>query len=128
MAMATPTGTEEGELRNVLDKWAEGIARHQPTVVAALFTKDALFQGFDPAPGFGRAYVEAYYNKQPIGLTASYELLSVRPLADGIVSAFARVAFDRPDGPVLVYLTLVAERSGRSWQISHYHVSKILQG
>jgi hypothetical protein len=41
---------------------------------------------------------------------------------------FARVAFDRPDGPVPVYLTLVAERSGRSWQISHYHVSKILQG
>jgi len=31
-----------------------------------------------------RGYVEAYYDKQPIGLTASYELLSVRPLSDGI--------------------------------------------
>lgn len=126
--MATQTSAEEGELRKLLDRWAEGIARHQPATVAALFTTDALFQGFDPAPGFGRAYVEAYYDKQPIGLTASYELLSVRPLSDGIVSAYARVVFDRPDGVFPVYLTVVAARSGESWQISHYHVSKILEG
>jgi hypothetical protein len=82
-------------------------------------------QGFDPVPGFGRSYVEAYYDKQPIGLMASYELLSVRPLTDGIVSAYARVRFDRPDGAVPVYLTVIAQRSRESWQISHYHVSKI---
>lgn len=126
--MATRTSAQGSEIRKLLDKWAEGIARHQPATVAALFTTDALFQGFDPAPGFGRAHVEAYYDKQPIGLTASYELLSARPLSDGIASAYARVVFDRPDGAVPVYLTVIAERSGESWQISHYHVSKILQG
>jgi uncharacterized protein (TIGR02246 family) len=128
MSMATQTSAGEGELRKLLDKWAEGIARHQPETVAALFTADALFQGFDPAPGFGRAHVEAYYDKQPTGLTASYELISVRPLSDGIASAYARVVFNRPDTTVPVYLTVIAQRSGQSWQISHYHVSKILGG
>jgi uncharacterized protein (TIGR02246 family) len=124
--MATQASAGEGELRKLLDKWAEGIARHQPETVAALFTADA--QGFDPAPGFGRAHVEAYYDKQPTGLTASYELISVRPLSDGIALAYARVVFNRPDTAVPVYLTVIAQRSGQSWQISHYHVSKIPGG
>jgi uncharacterized protein (TIGR02246 family) len=128
MTMAAQTSAQEGELRKLLDKWAEAIAQHQPAKVAALFTTDALFQGFDPTPRFGRVHVEAYYDKQPIGLTASYELLSVRSLSDGIVSAYARVLFHRPDGTVPVYLTVIAERPGESWQISHYHVSKILEG
>ena len=56
----------EREVRVLLDSWADGIARHDPVKVAALFTDDALFQGFDPAPGYGRAHISSYYQKQPL--------------------------------------------------------------
>lgn len=115
----------EHELRAVLDQWAAGIAERRPDDVAALFTEDALFQGFDPVPGFGRAYIADYYAKQPVGLTADYELLATREPAPGALAAYARVVFHRPEGPVPVYLTVVAQRGPDGWALSHYHVSKI---
>lgn len=123
--MTSTTTSAEAELRTLLDQWAAGIAEHRPADVAALFTEDALFQGFDPGPGFGRAYVTGYYAKQPIGLTADYELLSTRELAPGVLSAYARVLFTRPDGGVPVHLTVIAQRGDSGWAFSHYHVSKL---
>jgi hypothetical protein len=38
------------------------------------------------------------------------------------------VVFDRPDGAVPVFLTVIAERVGSEWLLSHYHVSRILGG
>jgi ketosteroid isomerase-like protein len=112
-------------LRSILDKWADAVSRHQPDVVAELFSPDALFQGFDPVPGSGPGVVAAYYDKQPAGLSAQYELLSVRSAGSGTIVGFARVEFHRPDGIVPVYLTVVVENSPTGWRISHYHVSKI---
>ena len=115
----------EDRLRTLLDSWAEGIAQRRTAEIASLFTEDALFQGFDPAPGHGRDYVERYYAKQPAGLTADYELLSVREISADAIAGYARVLFGRPDGPVPVYLTAIAERGADGWRLSHYHVSKI---
>ena len=110
---------------NVLDQWADGIRRHQPDQVALLFTPDALLQGFDPEPGFGRAAVAAYYAKQPVGLSPEYTFVSVRQLGDGIVT-YAHVLFTRPDGTEIpVYLTLITEQDREKDLISHYHVSRI---
>lgn len=115
----------EHELRSVLDQWATAIAEHRPDDVAALFTEDALFQGFDPTPGFGRDYVSRYYAKQPIGLRAEYELVSAREIASDALAGYARVLFLRPDGDVSVFLTVIARRGDTGWALSHYHVSKI---
>ena len=71
--------------------------------------------------------VAAYYSKQPVGLTADFDLIATRELAAGVVLGYARVLFARPDGPVPVFLTVVAERSQDGWALSHYHVSKILE-
>jgi uncharacterized protein (TIGR02246 family) len=114
----------EQELRALLDEWATGIAERRPADVAALFTEDALFQGFDPEPGFGRDYITGYYAKQPVGLTADYDLLATRELAPGVLAAYARVQFTRPGGPVPVYLTVIAQRGPTGWALQHYHVSR----
>lgn len=123
--MTSETITAEQELRSVLDQWATAIAEHRPADVAALFTEDALFQGFDPTPGVGRDYISRYYAKQPIGLRAEYELLSTRDIATDALAGYARVLFVRPDGDVTVYLTVIAQRGHTGWALSHYHVSKV---
>ncbi|OAN41403.1 YybH family protein [Microbacterium sp. H83] len=111
---------------SALDEWARNVTEHRPDAVAAGFTEDALFQGFDPEHATGRASVQEYYAKQPVGLRASYELKAVRQVSDGNVIAFARAVFVRPDGEVIpVFLTVLLERHPHGWLISHYHVSKI---
>jgi uncharacterized protein (TIGR02246 family) len=122
--MTNEITSAEHALRALLDQWAAGIAERRPADVAALFTEDALFQGFDPTPGFGRAYVTRYYDEQPVGLTAAYELLSTRELGPDALVAYARVLFGRPDGDATVYLTVIAQRGQDGWALSHYHVSR----
>ncbi|MFE4002086.1 YybH family protein [Nocardioides sp. YIM B13467] len=126
--MTSETLSAEHELRTVLDQWATAVAEHRPTDVAALFTENALFQGFDPAPGVGRDYISHYYAKQPVGLRAAYELLSTREIAPDALAGYARVLFTRPDGDVTVYLTVIAQRGQTGWTLSHYHVSKLIPG
>jgi uncharacterized protein (TIGR02246 family) len=120
-----PTLTQR--IARVLDPWADGIRRHEADRVALLFTPEALFQGFDPQPGFGRAAVVAYYAKQPVGLSPDYKLVSVRGLGGGTIVAYAHVVFTRPDATEIpVYLTVITEPDGDRDLISHYHVSRIL--
>ncbi|MBP2217036.1 SgcJ/EcaC family oxidoreductase [Arthrobacter sp. CAN_C5] len=110
----------------VLTSWSEGIADHRPEAVASHFTDNALFQGLDKKHGIGRAVITAYYDKQPAGLRAEFRILEHRRLSPDIVLAYAGVDFTFADGRVLpVHLTVVLQRSGRNWLISHYHVSKI---
>lgn len=124
--MTSETISAEHELRTVLDRWATAIAERRPDDVAAVFTEDALFQGFDPAPGVGRDYISRYYAKQPVGLRAEYELLSTREIAQEAIVGYARVLFMRPDGDVTVHLTVIAQRGQAGWALSHYHVSKLI--
>ena len=109
----------------LLDRWADGIRRRDLEHIAAQFTPDALFQGFDPEPSFGRDAVSAYYGKQPVGLTAEHTLIRTSALGDDAALGYAAVRFDRPGGPVNVYLTVVAVREEGRWLISHYHVSRV---
>ncbi|MFD6448798.1 SgcJ/EcaC family oxidoreductase [Promicromonospora sp. NPDC060204] len=114
-----------GVISALLDRWSDGIRRRDLPHIAAQFTPDALFQGFDPEPSFGRDAVSAYYGKQPVGLTAEYTLIRTSALGDDAALGYAAVAFHRPGGPVNVYLTVAAVRDEDRWLISHYHVSRI---
>lgn len=110
----------------VLQKWATAIGEHRPGDVASTFTEDAIFQGFDETHTVGRAAVTAYYAKQPVGLTASFRILELREVTIDDLLAYVDVDFTRPDGTVIpVHLTAMLRNVSGTWQISHYHVSKI---
>ncbi|MEV0893919.1 SgcJ/EcaC family oxidoreductase [Promicromonospora sp. NPDC050262] len=121
----TAFGDATAVISALLDRWSDGIRRRDLAHIAAQFTEDALFQGFDPEPSFGRDAVSAYYGKQPAGLTADYTLIRTSALGDHAALGYAAVAFHRPGGPVNVFLTVVAVREEGSWLISHYHVSRV---
>jgi uncharacterized protein (TIGR02246 family) len=113
-------------LTGVLDEWADGIRAHEPERVAAHFTEDAVFQGFDLVRTVGRPGIAAYYDKQPLGLTASYTILERRRISADALVVYADVDFTLPDGIVIpVHLTGVLLNTDGTWLISHYHVSKI---
>ncbi len=115
-----------GILTGVLDGWADGIRAHEPDRVASHFTEDAIFQGFDLVRTVGRPGIAAYYDKQPLGLTASFTILEQRQISADALLVYADVDFTLPDGIVIpVHLTGVLLNSDGTWLISHYHVSKI---
>lgn len=120
--------TDMDVVTKVLDGWNQGIDQHRPADVAAYFTQDALFQGAAPSYSIGRGGVEQYYDGQPVGLIMRYEVKEVRPLADGVLSAYVDLTPLRPDGTVLRFrltVVLVRQHDGQ-WLISHYHVSNAL--
>jgi uncharacterized protein (TIGR02246 family) len=110
-----------------LDGWKNGIDQQRPADVAAQFTEDALFQGALPDYTIGRQGVEDYYARPALkGLRVEYRVREIRPLADGVVSAYVDPAFTRGDGTVLRYhLTVILKRADERWLISHYQVSPI---
>ncbi|BEL06591.1 SgcJ/EcaC family oxidoreductase [Actinoplanes sichuanensis] len=110
-----------------LDGWKNGIDRGRPADVATQFTEDALFQGALPDYSIGRKGVEEYYARpHAAGLRVDYVIREIRPLADGVVSAYVDPTFSRPDGSVLRYhLTVILKRIDEHWLISHYQVSPI---
>jgi hypothetical protein len=115
--------TPESILANVLDRWRAGIEAHAPRRIAELFTEDAIFQGLRPY-GVGRQVVFDYYDGQPPGLTATYELLETRRPAAGAVLGYARVVFGFTDGSEIpVLLGVLLTRTGDQWLIGHYQVS-----
>ncbi|WP_405064005.1 SgcJ/EcaC family oxidoreductase [Kribbella sp. NBC_01505] len=105
----------------VLDEWAAGIAAHDPKAVAALFTEDAIFQGLHPY-GVGRDAVAEYYDSQPLGLTAKYDVLETRQLADGVTLVYLTVDFSFTDRPTITVNLSVVLRDGL---IAHYQVSRL---
>ncbi|MDR6971576.1 SgcJ/EcaC family oxidoreductase [Leifsonia shinshuensis] len=109
-----------------LSAWADGIRAHDVERVAAQFTTDAVFQGFDRSHSVGRAAVAAYYAKQPVGLSPDYRVREVVELGEDAFLTFVDVDFARPGGEVIpTHLTIVFVRDGDEWLIRHYHVSKI---
>lgn len=108
-------------MKEILDQWAAGIAAHDPKAIAALFTEDAIFQGLHPY-GVGRAAVAAYYDSQPLGLTAKYDVLETRQLADNLELAYLSVDFSFTDRPTITVNLSVLLRDGL---IAHYQVSRL---
>ncbi|HEY3869108.1 MAG TPA: nuclear transport factor 2 family protein [Actinocrinis sp.] len=121
----TTTAADEAALRDVLDRWKTGVDAHEPERVATVFTDEALFQGLHPY-SIGRPGVAEYYASQPLGMTADYEILESRRLADGLVFGYLRVLFAFADRPTLaVYLSVLAKWEPAGWFLDHYQVSKL---
>jgi muconolactone delta-isomerase len=116
---------EAARLGAVLTRWKAAVDAHQPEQVAALFTKDAIFQGLHPYT-VGPAGVAEYYAAQPIGMTAAYTLLETRMLSDDLVLGYLTVDFAFTDRATLtVYLSVIIRHDGDDWRIAHYQVSHL---
>ncbi|MDX6316572.1 MAG: hypothetical protein QOF44_6036 [Streptomyces sp.] len=103
------TADSEAILHAVLDGWKAGVDTHEPEWVAARFTTDAIFQGLHPY-SVGRRGIAAYDESQPLGLTAQYQILETRRLADDLVLDYQNVEFGFADRPPLAVRPLpVAE-------------------
>jgi uncharacterized protein (TIGR02246 family) len=112
-------------LRNVLDKWRSAVDAHDAKRVASYFTSDAIFQGLHPY-SVGPDCVAEYYESQPIGMTATFDIRETRRLADDLVLGYLSVDFTFTDRPVLtVYLSVIVRRTSDGWLISHYQVSRL---
>ncbi|MFJ8624797.1 hypothetical protein ACIRD3_18395 [Kitasatospora sp. NPDC093550] len=117
------TEADETILRGVLDGWKAAVDRHQPDRVAAFFTEDAIFQGLHPY-SVGRPGIAAYYDGQPLGMTAEYRVLETRRPADGLVLGYLGVDFSFTDRPTIaVHLGVLLRRTEQGWAIAHYQVS-----
>lgn len=113
----------EAILRGVLDGWKAAVDAHEPEQVAAGFTEDAIFQGLHPY-SVGRQGIAAYYDSQPMGMTAQYRILETRRLADDLVLGYQSVEFGFTDRPALtVSLGLLLKRLADGWKIALYQVS-----
>ncbi|MFE9611444.1 YybH family protein [Streptomyces sp. NPDC006012] len=120
----TSTTAQEAILSGVVDRWKSAVDAHEPQQVAACFTEDAIFQGLRPY-SVGRPGVFEYYDSQPLGLRADYQVLETRQLADDVLLGYLGVDFSFTDRPtVKVTLTLVLRQIAGQWQIAHYQVSK----
>lgn len=108
-------------LESVMDRWKDAVDAHEPDEVAAVFTEDALFQGLKPY-GVGRAAVAAYYESQPLGLKAEYEVLETRRLTDDLVLGYLSVDFSFTDRPTITVNLSVLVKGDL---IAHYQVSRL---
>ncbi|MEU4011433.1 hypothetical protein [Streptomyces pseudogriseolus] len=119
------TETHRSILRDVMGRWKAGVDTHAPQEVAACFTEDAIFQGLHPY-SVGRLGVAEYYESQPLGLTAAYDILETRELADDVLLGYLGVDFSFVDRPTIsVNLSIVLKRVDGEWLIGHYQVSKL---
>ncbi|MER7675899.1 MULTISPECIES: YybH family protein [unclassified Streptomyces] len=119
------TTDSEAVLRDVLDRWKTAVDSHEPELVAAQFTEDAIFQGMRPY-SVGRAGVAAYYDSQPLGLRAAYRILETRRPADDLVLGYLAVDFSFTDRPTLaVTLAVLVQHTEEGWRIAHYQVSHL---
>jgi muconolactone delta-isomerase len=119
------SGYEADMLDAVLTRWKAAVDAHQPEHVAALFTKDAIFQGLHPYT-VGPAGVAEYYAAQPTGMTAAYTLRETRALSDGLVLGYLTVDFGFSDRATLtVYLSVIIRQEADGWRIAHYQVSRL---
>ncbi len=123
--MSSQAPGHEAELDEVLARWKAAVDAHQPEQVAALFTKDAIFQGLHPYT-VGPTGVAEYYAGQPMGMTATYKLRETHALGDGLVLGYLTVDFGFTDRATLtVYLSVIIRRDNDGWRIHHYQVSRL---
>ncbi|MGY1402106.1 SgcJ/EcaC family oxidoreductase [Streptomyces sp. SS10] len=119
------SGPQRDIVRGVMDRWKEAVDAHEPQRVASLFTEEAIFQGLHPY-SVGRSGVAEYYESQPLGLTAVYEVLETRELGDDVLLGYLDVDFSFVDRPTIsVNLSVILQRIDGEWLISHYQVSKL---
>ncbi|MFF5301938.1 YybH family protein [Streptomyces sp. NPDC013161] len=119
------TNDDELVLRGVLDPWKAAVDAHEPEEVARLFTEDAIFQGLHPY-SVGRKGIAEYYDSQPLGMKAEFEIVETRRYADGLVLGYLDTEFTFTDRPsVDVKLAVLVKRVADGWSIAHYQVSRL---
>jgi hypothetical protein len=112
-------------LEDTLLRWKTAVDARRTADVAALFTADAIFQGLHPY-GVGPADDAEYYESQPLGMVAHYEIVETRVPADDLILGYMRVEFTFPDRePANVYLSLLLKQVDSEWRISLYQVSRL---
>jgi hypothetical protein len=112
-----------------LTVWKLAFDRHRPEGMDELFSRDALFQGLSPTLLTGRKEIYAYYEALPPGITATFQIMQARQLAQHLVCGFAAVHFTYPDGTIVpVQLSLVLRREGQTWFIAQHHASTLSRG
>ncbi len=108
-------------IKTVMDRWKDAVDAHEPERVASNFTEDAIFQGLHPY-GVGRKAVAEYYDSQPAGMKAEYEVLETRRLADDLVLGYLNVDFSFVDrATITVKLSVLIKGD----LIAHYQVSRL---
>ncbi|MDT7787667.1 MAG: hypothetical protein QOF58_6086 [Pseudonocardiales bacterium] len=105
----------------VMNRWKDAVDAHEPERVASNFAEDAIFQGLHPY-GVGRAAVAEYYDSQPIGMKAEYEVLETRKLADDLTLGYLSVDFSFADRPTITVNLSVLIKGDL---IAHYQVSRL---
>lgn len=116
-------------LEESLAGWKLAFDRHTPEDMVGLFSRDALFQGLSPTLLTGRKEIFGYYDALPAGITATFQIIQARQLAQHLLCGFAAVQFTYPDGrTVPAQLSLVLHREGQTWFIVQYHASTMSQG
>ncbi|GHF09561.1 hypothetical protein GCM10014715_76690 [Streptomyces spiralis] len=111
-------------LTQLLNDWKKAFDGHHTDDMAALFTQDALFQGFGPDVLEGREAVKGYYEAVPDNRSTEFRILHEYEAAPGAVAGFADVTFSDPTGwAARVHLSMVAVTDAGTWRIRQYHVS-----
>ncbi|MET9630219.1 hypothetical protein ABZX92_22395 [Lentzea sp. NPDC006480] len=108
-------------IEQVMNRWKDAVDAHEPERVASNFTEDAIFQGLHPY-GVGRKAVAEYYDSQPIGMKAEYEVLETRELADDLTLGYLDVDFSFVDRPTITVKLSVLIKGDL---IAHYQVSRL---
>ncbi|MFI8181358.1 SgcJ/EcaC family oxidoreductase [Actinacidiphila glaucinigra] len=122
-----PKDTTNGPMREVVARWKAAFDGHRPDEMAALFTADALFQGFGPEVTAGRDAVRAYYEAVTEDRWADVGKIQGYRIGDDVAGGFADVVFRGAEGwTAPVHLSLVLRREGDGWLIRAYHVSRIV--
>lgn len=117
--------TDEGAavLHHSLRQWKAGIDAHDPQLVAAVFTDDAIFQGLRPF-SVGRQGVFDYYDSQPLGMTVDYRILESRRLGDDVVLGYIAATFAfRDRDAVELRLGVAVTHTSDGWRIAYYQAS-----
>jgi uncharacterized protein (TIGR02246 family) len=113
-------------LRGVLDQWKAGVDAHEPEMVAAVFSEDAIFQGLRPY-SVGRDGVAEYYDSQPPDMTVSYRILETRRPIDELVVGYVRADFSFANrDTVSLNLGVVLVHGEHGWRILQYQASPVV--
>ncbi|MGO4444695.1 hypothetical protein AB4Z42_15175 [Mycobacterium sp. 2YAF39] len=113
----------EAILRAALDQWKNGIDAHDPELVAAVFTDDAIFQGLRPF-SVGPRGVYEYYDAQPPGMTVHYRILESRRFGADVALGYLAAEFGfRDRDSVQLNIGVVVTRTDKDWRIAFYEAS-----
>lgn len=130
MKINDPAATlNAGVLAEALTAWKRAFDQHRPEDMVRLFSRDALFQGLSPTLLTGRKEIFDYFDALPPGITATFQIIQARELAQDLACGFAALRFTYLDARTTqVQLSLVVRRDGETWLIAQYHASRTFQG